>query len=103
MITEEERRNLLHHYMLTEPQIRYNLELFDVSVSFGQWYVVFYATCVRHHRVGAMALVTMDTWQKINQGLPMAAVYNCVLESLEDSLAFGYDVGDIIDLEKSVW
>lgn len=103
MITEEERRDLLHHYMLMEPRIRFNLETFDISVSFGQWYVVFYATCVRHHRVGAMALVTNDTWKGINKGLPMAAVYNLVLEALEDALAYGYDVGEIIDLETIVW
>ena len=103
MITEDERRELLHHYMLMEPRIRFNLETFDISVSYGQWYIIFYATCTKHHRVGAMALVTMDKWKGIHKGLPMAAIYNCVLESLEEALVHGLDVGEIIDLETSVW
>lgn len=98
-ISESERRNLLHHYACMEPIIIVNSISYRVSVAYGTWYVVFYATDTRNQCVESMALVTMDTWNKTETGLTMACIYNCVLESLENGVMRGYEVGDVINLE----
>ena len=95
-ISEEQRRDLLYHYMSMEPTVRINALDYHISVEYGNWYVVFYAVCKRLHALGAMALVTKDTWNMIDRGLPMAALYNVVLDNIEKSLERGHECGDVI-------
>ena len=98
MITsEQERRDLLFHYMSMEPTIHLNAMEYTISVEYGHWYIVFYAICKRLHEIGAMALVTKDTWKMIDRGLPMAVLYTTVLQSLESAIAHGYECSDIIE------
>ena len=85
--TEDKRRDLLTHYLSTEPDIRVNSQTYNVSVAYHDLqYVLFYAVSKFNQRCAAITKVTRDTWEKIDNGLSMCYLLNTVLESLESGV-----------------
>lgn len=82
-MTEEERRNLFHSYVLLEPEIWINNTQYLVSEHFQEGGVHFYAVNARFHTLGAQAFVPPECWQSCGTGLSLAFLYNEVLNTLE--------------------
>jgi hypothetical protein len=87
-LTEDQRRDLLEHYMSTEPEIYVHRHPYLVSVNYiaDPNYVSFYAVSMRTHWCGAKTLVPRDQWEQMNNGLCMAYLLNNVLDSLEEGI-----------------
>lgn len=87
MLTETQRRDLFHHYLVTEPIIYVHKHPYAVSAGYDDPdYVCFYAVCKKSGDCGAITKLPRDQWEKLDNGLAMAYLLNTVLESLEDGV-----------------
>lgn len=84
--TEDKRRDLLMHYLETESTIYVDRHPYLVSVWYTLDDVQFMAVSPRIQKVAAITKVPIDQWEKIDNGLCMAYLVNCVLDSLEEGI-----------------